>query len=107
MSEDDSKIRFHQEMLRIYKDASVFGYRPTYFLRMVNERGGVAAARHLLRDGTISEGFARLWDEARLDLSVEAVVLDPQWRALFTSDELAVAQMRLDDAGYTPRSPKS
>lgn len=103
MSADDLQTEFHQEMLRIYAEASVFGYRPTYFLRMVNEQGGLTAARKLLRDGTVSDGFVRLWQEGRLDISVEAVVLDPQWRGMFTSDELAVAQMRLDDAGYTSR----
>ena len=102
MGDDQVKAQFHQEMLNIYKEAAAFGYRPTYFLRMVNEQGGLVAARQLLTDGTVSDGFVRLWQEGRLDLSVEAVVLDPQWRDLFTSDELAVAQRRLDDAGYKP-----
>ena len=102
MSENDVRAQFHQEMLRIYKEAAEFGYRPTYFLRMVNGQGGLAAAQKLLRDGTVSDGFVRLWQEGRLDISVEAVVLDPQWRALFTSDELAVARSRLEDAGHQP-----
>ena len=40
---------FHNEMLRIYEEAKEFGYTPTYFLGMVNELGGVAAAKRLLR----------------------------------------------------------
>lgn len=103
MSEKDVKAQFHQEMLRIYKEAAGFGYRPTYFLRMVNEQGGLVAARKLLRDGTVSYGFVQLWRKGRLDISVEAVVLDPRWRDLFTSNELDVARRRLEDAGFKPQ----
>ena len=77
MNEKDVRALFHQEMLNIYKEAAAFGYYPTYFLRMVTEQGGLAAARQLLRDGTVSDGFTRLWQEGRLDISVEAVVLGP------------------------------
>ena len=35
-------------MLNIYNAAAKLGYRPTYFLRMVREHGGVAAAKRLL-----------------------------------------------------------
>ena len=103
LSENDVKASFHQEMLRIYKEAATFGYRPAYFLRMVNELGGLAAAQQLLRDGTVSDGFVRLWSESRLDISVEAVVLDPRWRDLFTPNELDVARRRLEDAGFKPQ----
>lgn len=103
MGEKDVKAQFHQEMLRIYKEAAGFGYRPTYFLRMVNELGGLAAAQQLLRDGTVSDGFVRLWDEGLLDISVEAVVLDPRWQALFSSHESDVARRRLEDAGFKPQ----
>ena len=96
---------FHQEMLRIYDEASTFGYRPTYFRRMVNEHGGVQAARILLGKDAPSYGFEKLWEEGRLDLSVEVLVLREPWRALFTLDELREAYRRLDGSDYDPGEP--
>ncbi len=92
--------RFHQEMLRIYEEAREFGYYPNYFRGMVVERGGLSAAKHLLGGNQLSDGFVRLWEEQRLDLSVEALALQAPWTALFTQKELAEAQRRLDGAEY-------
>ena len=91
--------RFDQEMLRIYHEAAKFGYRPTRFLEMVNTSGGVATAQQLLSKEP-SDGFTRLWEEGRLDLSVEAIVLQERWAPLFTAEELATARVRLEEAGY-------
>ena len=92
--------RFHQEMLRIYEEANEFGYYPNYFLGMVVDRGGLSAAKHLISGNQLSDGFVRLWEEGRLDLSVEALVLRDPWRGLFTQEELAEVQRRLDGVGY-------
>ena len=95
----DVQGRFDQEMLRIYQEAAKFGYRPTRFLEMVNTSGGVATAQQLLRKGP-SDGFTRLWAEGRLDLSVEAMVLQERWAPLFTAEDLETARARLEEAGY-------
>ena len=93
---------FHNEMLRIYEEAKEFGYYPTYFLGMVVEHGGLEAAKRLLRGSDISDGLARLWEEGRLDLSMEALVIRDPWRLLFTDAELENARRRLDELGYDP-----
>ena len=100
MTESDIEKRFHQAILRIYDECGTFGYRPTRFLRMVNELGGLETARHLLHSDHLSDGFVRLWEEQRLDLSVEAVVLREPWGGLFKDVELAIASRRLEDMGY-------
>jgi hypothetical protein len=94
MSESLEK-QFHDQMRRIYREASAFGYRPTYFLRMVEEYGGVMAARNLLRKG-ISDGLERLAREGRLDISMEALVLKEPWSELFSEEEKALARWALD-----------
>ena len=98
----DIERRFHQEMVRIYREATEFGYYPNYFLRMVVDQGGLAAAKQLLSSGDPSSGFVRLWQEQRLDLSVEALVLREPWSALFTDAELTEARRRLEELGYDP-----
>ncbi len=94
--------RFHQEMLRIYREAAEFGYYPSYFLQMVIDQGGVSAAKQLLNSNKPQSGFARLWEEGRLDLSVEALVLQEPWASLFTDSELTEARIRLEALGYDP-----
>lgn len=93
--------QFHRKMIEIYdRAASECGYRPTRFLQMVTERGGIAAARDLLRGSRPAEGLSILWQHQRLDLSVEALVCDEPWRSMFTQDEIVKAKKRLKDLGY-------
>ena len=87
-------------MLGIHAQAKGFDYHPTYFLRMVVDQGGLPSAKQLLSGSRLSDGFVRLWEEQRLDLSVEALALREPWRELFTQEELDEAQRRLDGAGY-------
>jgi hypothetical protein len=104
MATSDIELRFHDEMLEIYRRAKVeCQYNATFFLQMVSGTGGLQAARTLLAASKLSDGFTALWRCGRLDLTVEALVLKSPWRDLFTHAELAIAQKRLDDLGYVPR----
>ena len=103
-------------MLRIYEEAKGFGYCPNYFRGMVVEWSGLSAAKHLLGGNQLSDGFVRLWEEQRLDLSVEALALREPWSVLFTQEELTGVQRRLNGAKYDwrgscpntgPRQPSS
>ena len=67
---------------------------------MVIDRGGLDAAKMLLGSGGYSEGLTRLWEEKRLDISMEATVLQDPWRELFTEEELSVAKQKLGELGY-------
>lgn len=96
----DSEQGFHAEMHRVIRDSRAAGYNPSYFARMVEEMGGLAAARKLINDNTPSEGFTKLWEMKRLDLSVEAVALTPPWTSLFTQAERLKARQRRHDYGY-------
>ena len=92
---------FHAEMIGIYKRAkSEAGYNASRFLSMVNEHGGLATAQALLHAETVSDGYTALWERGRLDLTVEAVILEPRWRDLFTDDERSKALDRLRSYGY-------
>jgi hypothetical protein len=92
---------FHAAMVGIYEMAKAeCYYNATRFLQLVNEHGGLHAARTLLHSGGFSDGLTRLWQEGRLDISMEALVLKDPWRSLFTTEELAIADKRLRDLGY-------
>jgi hypothetical protein len=91
---------FHQAMLDGYEQLAKLGYRATYFLRMVQELGGVQAARQLISQEAMTEGFTRIWELNRLDLSAEALVLKPEYRELFTVEERQRARQNLMDLNY-------
>jgi hypothetical protein len=86
-----------------------FGYNPTYWLRMIQEHGSIDAAKRLLLGPRASDGFTRLWEEGRLDLSVEFFVLMPEFSSMFTAEELMEARRRLElyefDVDVALRSP--
>jgi len=51
------------------------------------ERSGVETARRLLWRDDVSDGFTMPWELQRLDLSVEAYVLRPEYAPLFTEED--------------------
>jgi hypothetical protein len=65
---------------------------------------GLGAARQLLHASSVSSGFTTLWEKGRLDLIVEAFVLQEPWSALFTDKELQIARGRLAEYGYHPKT---
>ena len=97
----DVERRFGEAMFAIYRKARDIGYTPSIFLRMLNEAGALQTARQLINARKPSDGYTRLWELRRLDLSVEAVVHDnAEWHGLFTQDELQRCKKRLTDYGY-------
>ena len=94
---------FHDAMLAIYLTAKrEAGYNATRFLAMLNDHGGVKTARLLLDVPTVSDGYTALWERQRLDLTVEAVILDNErFHSLFSKEQLKTCQVRLNQYGYS------
>ncbi len=98
---DDLHEAFHQKMIEVYERAlRECNYKASRFLQLVQEHGGLAAAKMLLASKKHSEGLTRLWEEKRLDISMERLVLQEPWCRLFTDEELAVARKRLKALGF-------
>ena len=97
----DLELKFDERMRQIYEQAKKeCGYSANRFLQMVNADGGLVAAKKLLISKGYSEGLTRLWEEKRLDISMEATVLQEPWCRLFTEAELAGATRKLKELGY-------
>jgi len=64
--------------------------------------GGVAVAKQLLAAQRPSDGFTRLWEMGRLDISVEARVLQPRLAPSFSAAERMKARRWLREYGVTP-----
>jgi hypothetical protein len=100
----DLPKQFDIAMFDIYRRAKdEAGYNATIFLRMLSDKGGVATAKYLINALKPSDGYTHLYERSRLDLTVEATVVEnPKWHPLFTGDEITKAKKRLVDYGYRP-----
>jgi len=94
---------FHKAMINVYERArEECNYKASYFLQMVSEHGGLEAAKRLIAANKPSNGFTKLWEFKRLDISVEAVALRPEFAPLFSEEEKSLARKRLQVYGYNP-----
>ncbi len=101
MSDDARVLAFHEAMVDIYRRAkSEAQYNATYFLGMLSDIGGFETAKYLIRTDKPSLGYTALYDRGRLDLTVEAEVLRPDWDDLFTPEDRQMARKRLTEYGF-------
>ncbi len=96
-----TEAEFEEALWASCRECRKIGYKPTAFERMLREYGAVTTAQRLLKTFKYSDGFTRLWELRRLDLSLECQVL--RHRGLFTNAELDQARERLLDLDYGPR----
>jgi hypothetical protein len=93
---------FNAAMNEVYRRAKVeAGYNATVFLSMLAQRGPLETARFLIHTSKPSDGFTALWERHRLDLTVEAHVLQERFQDLFTDDEREICRERLAQYGWT------
>jgi len=95
--------RFDNEMYSVYEDESKVCGSASALLSMIKDLGSVGAAKILLYQPNVSEGFKKLKELGRLDLAIENIILDPRWHDLFTDQERKIASDRLHDAKFTPK----
>ena len=60
----------------------------------------VKGAKRVLSGSRLSDGFNELKAKNALELSLESLVIDKRFTALFTDEEANEALMRLLEAGY-------
>lgn len=99
-------MTFDQAMFDIYRRAKEeAGYTASIFLKMITDNGGVQTARTLINANKPSDGYTALYERGRLDLTVEAMILENTvWHELFSPDELGRAKRRLQQYGYKLKS---
>lgn len=69
-------------------------------MRPIDAENALKNAKRALSGSRLSEGFDTLAEKGRLELSLEALVVDKRFTALFTDEEANAALQRLLDAGY-------
>ncbi|PHS24393.1 MAG: hypothetical protein COA85_08385 [Robiginitomaculum sp.] len=98
----DLEAQFDQAMMEIYYRAkSECNYVPSIFFNMLNQYRGVVTAKRLINATNVSDGYTKLYDLKRLDLTVEAVVFEnTKWHELFSTEEIEKCRKRLADYRY-------
>ena len=97
--------RFKRDLLDISEQATKLHYYPARFVQMIHELGAFPTAKALLIDADIQSGLVRLWELGRLDLSLEAQVLKPEYSSEFSDVERRSARERLEKLGWPPSYP--
>jgi hypothetical protein len=99
------KEQLNLAMFEIYRRAKdEANYPANIFLRMISDRGGFETARYLINQLQPSDGYTHLYERGRIDLTVEAMIVDNEkWHQLFTPEELSKARRRLIEYGYAPK----
>ena len=101
---DQLEKRFNEDMKNIYLTAKrELKYNATRFLQLLSEKGGTQAAKILIAKDGGTYGFEVLCEHRRLDLSVEAHVLKPEYTELFTEEERNMCRGRLEHYGFNSK----
>jgi len=92
-------------MFDIYQTAKrEAGYNATIFLKMIHDQKGQSTAKKLINSPKPSDGYTHLYERGRLDLTVEALVVEnPRWHELFEAEEIERARRRLREYGFETR----
>lgn len=97
---------FHNRTMEQIRECRKIGYDPIGFIRIIAEYGNaMQATKHVLNTDKPYAGLATLYEKGRLDLSVEYLALQPEFRELFTPHELVEAEKRLRELNFDPNAP--
>ncbi|MCG2719880.1 MAG: hypothetical protein L6266_04075 [Nanoarchaeota archaeon] len=97
------ELQFNRDMWGIYSNTiTETKYNPGYFRKMLDDFGGLGTAKKLLAKDDTSSGFTELYELDRLDLTVEALIIDnkEKYKKLFSDEEIETADRRLRELNY-------
>ena len=96
----DLQAEFHEAMGDVLRTSAEVDPFTVYSIKRLEKESGLLVAKRLLSERGQPTGLLRLWKNDRLALSVEVLVLRPEFRVLFSDDELREASKRLVALGY-------
>ena len=103
MTNQTLKAKFNKAILDAVEESKTLGYNPTRFIQMFYEtnQDGVELVKSLVLGKTkVTTGLENLWEIGRLDLTLEAKVIRPEFQELFESEIIETCTKRLKKFGY-------
>jgi len=90
------KHELRERYISTYNECKKFKYFPRAFLDMVvSNEDIVEVTRRLIHKEGGTSGFTTLYENKRMDLSAEKIILEPRYRELFNRKDLLAAYDRL------------
>lgn len=96
---------FSERLRDTVRQAQALDDHPHRFEQMLNAEGGLALARRLVKSGELQDGLRTLIRLGRRDLAMESIMLEEEFKPLFTPAERAAAQWRLEQALQPDNDP--
>ncbi|MDP9049660.1 MAG: hypothetical protein M3O31_02915 [Acidobacteriota bacterium] len=95
---------FNERMQKVLLDGKREGrFSAPLFSELLKTLGGLQTAKRFIHSTDYAAGLTKLWERERLDLTVEAVILqETKWHPLFTAEEIEICRKRLKGYGYPP-----
>lgn len=98
---DQLKLELKARYISTYNECKTIKYIPRAFLDMVVSNDDIVeVTRKLIHKEGGTSGFTTLYQNKRMDLSVEKIILEPRYRVLFTREDLRAAYERLKQYEY-------
>ena len=95
------KRELRERYISTYNECKKFKYFPRIFLDMIVSNDDIVdVTRRLIHKEGGTSGFATLFENGRLDLSVENIILESRYRELFNREDLQAAYKQLKLHGY-------
>lgn len=95
------ELNLFTDMIKIYRETDAqCNYRATGFFQKIQSDGAITTAKEIINNEELTEGFIKLAECNRLDLSVEALIVQEKYKELFTPKERKICINRLKKHGY-------
>ncbi|MEG1276469.1 MAG: hypothetical protein RSD26_00585, partial [Cellulosilyticaceae bacterium] len=102
--DDAKKQAFHNDMINLYKRTNKeLKYKSTKLLDMINKYGGYEAAIKFIKSESNKFDFTILWENERLDLSVEGLITNIKYRELFPDEVISFCDKKLKEYNFSPK----
>ncbi|MBD7914667.1 hypothetical protein H9660_05865 [Clostridium sp. Sa3CUN1] len=89
------------DMMKIYRETDAqCNFKAAGFFQMIQTEGAITTAKEIINNSEVTEGFIKLAECNRLDLSLEALVIQDKYKELFTPKERKICINRLKKHGY-------
>lgn len=93
--------KFNEELIKKYEAAQKqCECKVIRFLQNITKFGGVKTAKEIIRKNRVSDDFETLQKAGLMSLTMEAMIVDPQYGDLFTDDEVNYCYDILCEYGY-------
>lgn len=95
------ELELFNDMIKIFREIDIqYNYKEAGFFQMIQTDGAIRTAKEIINKADVTEGFIKLAEDNRLDLSLEAIVIKDKYKEVFTNEERKICLKRLKKYGY-------